>query len=91
MSTKVTYVCDLCGAQQDTNRQFWNVKVHASCAEVRREEHYYDSPAKQVECCRKCLEEKLGLHVSEKTRQIDGYKEPTIEDLVRQIVLRAMP
>lgn len=77
------YKCDICGLEQDDNKQFWTVGVTASY-------QGYSSMSfvenKYLEVCRPCLES-LGIYVQKK-KDDSLPNPPTIEELIREIIAR---
>lgn len=81
MSVQTTYTCDRCGAKQDTHQQFWNVAVRVWSFDSLPTS--YDMGPKN-QWCRSCCE-MFGILPHTKERTVIT-PEPTIEDLIREIV-----
>lgn len=79
------YVCDKCGATQDTDNQMWSVGVTVR-ANLSPTWTYPDRRANQL-WCRSCTE-KLGLLPTSDPVLANSIKEnpPTLEDMIREIV-----
>ena len=77
----VDYICDLCGGHQPTDTQFWRVGVR-----VASPPNSTYSPAGELDCCRSCLEQRLGIHIRAETKAIPEFVPPTLEDAIREIV-----
>ena len=79
--------CDVCGEVVDKNEhQFWTVGVYASCTDHMSSPAMakYEAPFKSINVCRKCLEN-MGI-VPKVVTKAAPSDEPSIEDLVRDIV-----
>ena len=75
------YICDRCGAVQDTVEQFWNVRVQVNIVNSSFSD-YDTGPKKQW--CRKCVEE-IGILPRPSNRPV-SFPVMTIEDMIREIV-----
>jgi hypothetical protein len=84
MSVKTTYKCDKCGAEQDTDDQFWTVGIYANCQCLSDNK----VTGKSLQVCRLCLEE-LGIYAETKiNKDLMPVPIPTVEDLIRTIMER---
>lgn len=81
MSVTVTYKCDKCGKEQYSPQQFWEARIgHRHLASTNWCE------SKSIQVCRKCLEN-FGLVPKIETKE-DNVPLPTIEELIREILVR---
>lgn len=83
MSVKITYKCDKCGAESESDDQFWIVSVSAQVYKYRQS---LSAPQKSIQICRKCLDS-FGIIIKPKD-PVEAAKFPTIEDLIVEIVQR---
>lgn len=89
MTVKTIYICDKCGSEQDSSKQFWTVGVTATCS-IHPDPHGYRRfvEDKYLQVCRPCLES-FGIHVQTRPEHKDNPPQiPTIEELIREIVER---
>ena len=83
MSIKTTYICDNCGAEQNTPDQFWTVGVNATPIRYPfKTDEYVNGKILQV--CRPCLES-FGIHVQKKPSEPEKPVPTTAELLVQLI------
>ena len=83
---RTIYKCDKCGNEQDTPAQFWTVGVTANHALYVGNDFVN---GKSMNVCRKCLES-FGIHVQTKPDDPKHVEPPTLEDLIIEIVQRAV-
>ena len=82
MGIRTIYKCDLCGAEQDSSAQFFRVGM-LTCdlsSDMNQRLMPYVEGNNRVDCCRSCLELKLGMLVRKQTTELPEYKEQTIEE-----------
>lgn len=84
MSIRTIYKCDKCGKEQETNNQFWFLKLIANCGESPASGYTHSTPVHQMQVCRECLEA-FGIHVTRKEIQ-PQVQYPTFEDIVYDMV-----
>jgi len=92
MSRETIVTCDLCGQTiAIAAEQTWNVLVYATEGSGRKPNpnDHWDSPMVSVEICRPCLD-RLGILVRHKKPDELKAPVPTIEDMIREIVVHSV-
>lgn len=82
---KTSYVCDKCGAVQDTPEQFWNVGVTYSNQGATYIQYSTPAHKNTMQVCRKCFID-FGLTAPTKKDEPIQQAPPTLEELIREIV-----
>ncbi len=86
MGIATTFTCDKCGHAQDTDKQMWKLLVSLVHHGFQ---HNYSTSKREVLWCRTCVE-KLGLLAIPGENERVDMPQPTIEDMIREIVTSAM-
>ena len=82
---KTSYICDKCGAVQDSPEQFWTIGLvysHQGATYLQ-----YSTPKKKhtMQLCRRCLVD-LGILIPANTDEPVSQSPPTLEELIRDII-----
>jgi hypothetical protein len=81
MSVAVTYKCDRCGHEQETENQMW--KVRLAYGYFGYETHFDDKYEK--DWCRDCMAE-FGLLINMPETRHPIVPPPTLDDFLRELV-----
>ena len=88
MSHETIITCDLCKQKIIEDNQIWNMGVYATCGHVPSPCEY-DSLWLRLEICQPCFD-RLGIAVRHKKPEELPSSLPTIENMIREIVLNAV-
>ena len=83
----IIYKCDKCGVDQSTKEQFWElsaVATHLGSSYLQAR-----PCTKPYQVCRKCLEH-MGIYTQKVIRNSPEFNPPTIEELLKEIILRTI-
>ena len=87
MTTKITYTCDLCGSEQESEEQFWEVGlILRTHAQARMSHLSVHADKSLVEACRPCVEKLQLLPFSAKIPKKDPPMEMTVGEKLEALV-----